>query len=82
MGYRIPVDENTSPLVVELLQEAGHEAIHVSQALDFDATDVPVLHYADDTVEPATLAKRIGELSTFVPDSSDLPGVTNLGDWN
>lgn len=111
MGYRILVDENTSPLVVELLRDGGHQAIHVSRALEFGAndcsiadyarnngfvavthdddflrpdvaTEVPVLYYADDTVEPATLAGRIGELSRFVPDPSDLPGVTNLGDWN
>ncbi len=110
MAYRILVDENTSPRLVEILRGRGHRAVHVSQALDFGASDgtiadyarangyavvthdddflrpthasgLAILYYADDTIDPDTLAHRIERLSTLVPDQTDLPPVTNLGDW-
>jgi len=110
MGYRVLIDENTSPTVADLLQDAGHDAIHVSRALEFGVSDaeiveyarsrgavvlthdtdflrpdvavgVPILYYADDTLGPTTIVERVDELASFVPDSNDLPPVTNLGDW-
>jgi len=110
MRYRVLVDENTSPTVADLLQDAGHDAIHVSRAFEFGASDaeiveyarsqeavvlthdsdflrpdvasgVPILYYADDSLGSTTIDERVDELASLVPDSADLPPITNLGDW-
>lgn len=46
MTYRILVDENTSPRVAELLRGKGHEAAHVSEALEIGVTDEKIADYA------------------------------------
>ncbi|WP_248516761.1 DUF5615 family PIN-like protein [Salinarchaeum laminariae] len=48
MTYRILVDENTSPGVAELLRADGHDAIHVTDALEPGVTDRRILDYAVD----------------------------------
>lgn len=48
MTYRILVDENTSPRVAELLRGKGHEAAHVSEALEVGATDQEIVTYASE----------------------------------
>ncbi len=46
MGYRVLVDENTSPRVAELLCENGHTATHITTALDVGVTDEEIVGYA------------------------------------
>lgn len=46
MTYRILVDENTSPRVAELLRGKGHEAAHVSEALEVGVGDEKIVDYA------------------------------------
>lgn len=46
MTYRILVDENTSPRVAELLRGKGHDAAHVSEALEVGVTDGEIADYA------------------------------------
>lgn len=46
MTYRILVDENTSPRVAELLRGKGHDAAHVSEALETGVTDGEIAGYA------------------------------------
>lgn len=111
MTYRILIDENTSPTVVALLEEAGHDAVHVTAALEEGATDaeittyardheyvllthdpdflrqevagdVPILYYSDDSLGPSRIARLVDRLAGYVPDVTDLPPITNLGDWS
>lgn len=39
MAYRVLVDENTSPRVAELLRDRGHDAVHVTAALEAGVSD-------------------------------------------
>ena len=46
--YRVLIDENTSPRVAEILRGNGHEAAHVSEALDEGVTDREIVDYPND----------------------------------
>ncbi|PSP47706.1 hypothetical protein BRC75_08930 [Halobacteriales archaeon QH_7_69_31] len=46
MGYRILVDENTSPRVAEILRVKGHSATHVPAILNEGADDRTILEFA------------------------------------
>jgi arginase family enzyme len=46
MGYRILVDENTSPRVAEILRLKGHTATHVHAKLNEGADDRTILEFA------------------------------------
>lgn len=48
MGYRVLVDENTSPRVAESLRGKGHEAVHVLDALDEGVDDREIATFAKD----------------------------------
>lgn len=111
MGYRVLVDENTSPRVAELLRGKGHEAVHVHDVLEEGATDrritefasaneylvlthdddflrpehrrvVRILYYSSDGRDSYDIADRVDCASRYVPDPSDLPRVTHLGNWS
>jgi len=43
---RFLVDASMSPVVVRELREAGHDAVHVGEALRLDAPDVDILEHA------------------------------------
>jgi hypothetical protein len=42
---------------------------------------VSVRYYSDDTIDAYELANRVDEVSQYVPNSSYLPPITNLGSW-
>jgi predicted nuclease of predicted toxin-antitoxin system len=110
MGYRVLVDENTSPRVAEALRGKGIAADHVHEALsegvDDEAIaafareggyvvlthdtdfldvetrgDVPVLYYADDTMDTYAIADRVAAVVELVPEPTDLPPIVNLNEW-
>ena len=43
---RFLVDASMSPVVVEVLREAGHDAVHVGEVLRLNAPDVDILEHA------------------------------------
>jgi predicted nuclease of predicted toxin-antitoxin system len=43
---RFPVDASMSPVVARQLREAGHDAVHVGEALRLDAPDADILEHA------------------------------------
>jgi predicted nuclease of predicted toxin-antitoxin system len=43
---RFLVDASMSPVVVQELREAGHDAVHVGEALQLDAPDPEILEHA------------------------------------
>lgn len=43
---RFLVDASMSPVVVQELREAGHDAVHVGEVLRLDAPDVDILEHA------------------------------------
>lgn len=43
---RFLIDANLSPTLAEVLNEAGHEAVHVADALSLDAPDHEILDHA------------------------------------
>ena len=45
--FRVLADENTSPDVAARLREHGRTATHVTDALDFGATDQEIVTYAE-----------------------------------
>jgi predicted nuclease of predicted toxin-antitoxin system len=45
---RFLVDASVSPVVADLLAEAGHEAVHVGVALQLEAHDHEILEHAAD----------------------------------
>ena len=40
-----------------------------------------VLYYSSDTMTSYDIADRVDRVSRYVPDQSDLPSVTNIGEW-
>lgn len=46
MGYRILVDENTSPRVAAMLRDTDHTAAHVHTILDEGVADSDILGFA------------------------------------
>ena len=46
MTLRVLVDENTSPRIATRLQDAGHDAVHVLDALGEGTEDADILSYA------------------------------------
>ena len=42
---------------------------------------VPVLYYADDTMDSSEIVGRVAELIEWVPDPADLPPLTSLNEW-
>ncbi|RLM67259.1 DUF5615 family PIN-like protein [Halorubrum sp. Atlit-26R] len=50
----------------------------------FDAEtrgDVPVLYYADDTMDTYAIADRVAAVTELVPEPTDLPPIVNLNEW-
>lgn len=84
MGYRVLVDENTSPRVAELLRGKGHDAVHVHDALEegvtdrritafASANDYLVLTHDDDFIRPEHRREvRVLYYSSDTRDSYDI----------
>jgi hypothetical protein len=64
-GMRFLVDASMSPVVVQELGTAGHDAVHVGEVLRLDAPDADILEYA---------ARRRGSLSRHLPAGGGWPG--------
>ena len=50
----------------------------------FDAEtrgDVPVLYYADDTMDTYAIADRVAAVVELVPEPTDLPPIMTLNEW-
>ena len=50
---QILIDENTSPRIINILEEDGHDAIHIGDALPLGASDkeIPEAHGWEITVD-------------------------------
>ena len=42
---------------------------------------VRILYYADDTLDSYEIADRVASVVRYVPEPSDIPAVTNIGEW-
>jgi predicted nuclease of predicted toxin-antitoxin system len=77
---RFLVDASMSPVVVQELREAGHDAVHVGESLRLDAPDTETLEHAArhgrvivaaDTDFGDLLAPRGGSRAVGRPDRPD-----------
>lgn len=86
MTYRVLVDENTSITVVELLRDAGHEAVHVTVALEEGVTDEAIVEYARDrdsvvlTHDPDFLDADVASKVPVLYYSDDTLGPSTIAD--
>jgi predicted nuclease of predicted toxin-antitoxin system len=46
------------------------------------AQSAQILYYSDETLSAYEIADRVDQVSRYVPDATDLPGITNLGSWD
>lgn len=43
--------------------------------------DIAIFYYSDDTLTSYEIADRVDQVTQYVPDPSNLPAITNLGEW-
>ena len=62
-----------------------NDAIVLTHDPDFLGSEtrsgVPVLYYADDTMDSSEIVDRVVELIEWVPNPEDIPPLTNLNKW-
>ena len=62
-----------------------NDAIVLTHDPDFLSSEtrsgVPVLYYADDTMDSSEIVDRVVELIEWVPNPEDIPPLTNLNKW-
>lgn len=44
--------------------------------------EIRILYYSSDTIPSYEIADRVDRVTQYVPDPSDLPRVTNIGEWS
>ncbi|WP_017344403.1 DUF5615 family PIN-like protein [Halorubrum sp. T3] len=69
--------------IAALAREGGYAVLtHDTDFLDAETRgDVPVLYYADDTLDTYAIADRVAEVVELVPEPTDLPPIVNLNEW-
>jgi predicted nuclease of predicted toxin-antitoxin system len=69
--------------IATFAREGGYVVLtHDTDFLDAETRGgVPVLYYADDTMDTYAIADRVAEVIERVPEPTDLPPVVNLNEW-
>jgi len=69
--------------IAAFAREGGYVVLtHDTDFLDAETRgDVPVLYYADDTMDTYAIADRVAAVVELVPEPTDLPPIMNLNEW-
>ena len=69
--------------IAAFAREGGYVVLtHDTDFLDAETRgDVPVLYYADDTMDTYAIADRVAAVIELVPEPTDLPPIVNLNEW-
>jgi len=69
--------------IAALAREGGYVVLtHDTDFLDRETRgNVPVLYYADDTLDTYAIADRVAAVIELVPEPSDLPPIVNVSEW-
>ena len=69
--------------IAAFAREGGYVVLtHDTDFLDRETRgNVPVLYYADDTLDTYAIADRVAAVIELVPEPSDLPPIVNVSEW-